>query len=286
MMGKMKYHQWFSGMKNNLNKYIKITGFCFLFIFFGFILASCNNKSYPRPTQAYYVNDFAEVFLPATKHNIIKKGEDLYDISKSYEDNGGTQIVFASFIVENETDLSSWETNKTELFREWKIGKNDMGVLVLFFFIEEEIDGITYKTFVEPVGFEIGYRMTQYLTSSRLGIIYNSIDFESDFDMGVTQLLHEILRVICTKAYNFEEFDSWEIAKEGYQDYYDNFFEEDVITDIPMNIILFIFSPYSSVLDKILAIIPFALILLGGGFVINKGKGGSSGGAGLFRRRR
>lgn len=286
-MDKMKCHQWFSEMKNSFNKFIKTFSFILLFIMFLFVLASCTKKDYRRPTNAYYVNDFAEAFSPAVKQNIVQKSEALYDISKEYKDNGGAQIVFASFSLENENELSLWENKKTELFREWKIGKNDMGLLVLFFFIEEEIEGITYQNFIEPVAFEVGYRMSQYLTAIRLGDIYDSIDFEINFDMGITQLLHELLHVICIKAYDFEKFDSWEIARPGYIDYFDNFVEEDTISDLSMSLIPYLFSPYSSLADKLFAFIPAALILVsGGGLVINKGKGGSSGGGGLFRRRR
>lgn len=286
-MAKQKFLQWFSEMLTKLNKPIKFLGFCSLFIILLLIITGCSNRDYQRPTKAFYVNDFAESFSPALKRNIVQKGEALYDLSKDDKDNGGAQIVFASFTVKDETEIASWNYNKTELFREWKIGKNDMGLLVIFFFLEEEKEDIIYKEFVEPVAFEVGYRMSQYLTAIRLGNILDSINFEDDFEMGVTHLLHELLSVICLKAYDFDEFDSWEVASPGYQEYFETYVEEDVIGDVSMNLLYYLFSSHSSLTDKLLAFIPSILILVSsGGLIINKGMGGSSGGAGLFRRRR
>lgn len=287
MADKTKYHQWFSEMKISLIKFLKITGLIFSLLLFLFIITSCSKKEFQRPTRAYYVNDFAEIFSSAVKKNIIQKSEDLYDISKQYKDNGGAQIVFASFLLDNEAEINSWETKKTELFRQWKIGKNDMGLFVLFFFIEEEIEGLTHKKFIEPIAFEVGYKMDQYLTSIRLGNIYDSINFNLDFDMAVTELLHELLKVICLKAYNFEKFDSWEIAKPGYQEYFNNYVEEDIISSVSMSFLPYLFSPYSSLQEKLLTFFSAVFIVISSGKVfINRGKGGSSGGGGLFRRRR
>jgi uncharacterized protein len=128
---------------NSINKYINKIAIIVLLIAL-FELSACNNDSreYPKPSREFYVNDYANAFHPLTKDLIVIGGEDLYEDTKDIEVIGGTQIVFASFLVESVDDITRY--NKTDIFREWKIGKNDMGILVLFYFTEGVEDGIEY----------------------------------------------------------------------------------------------------------------------------------------------
>lgn len=73
MADKTKYHQWFSEMKISLIKFLKITGLIFSLLLFLFIITSCSKKEFQRPTRAYYVNDFAEIFSSAVKKILFKR---------------------------------------------------------------------------------------------------------------------------------------------------------------------------------------------------------------------
>ena len=251
---------------------------CFLFLM---ILVGCKSTDFPRPTREFYVNDFAHALTEATKHNIVQKGETLYDLTKDYEGNGGAQIVFITILVESVTQIAEYKIKKSEIFTQYKIGKNDMGLLVLLFFMEEneELNYIGLLT-------DSGWQMKIYLPSSKQGQIADStIESNPDLEMGIAHFLHELLKVICLEAYDFEEFDDFD--EEGYQEYFDTYVPDDSYDDLSMGLLIYLLSPYSSIEDKLWILIPFILsILLGGGFVINKGGGGISSGAGIFRRRR
>ena len=94
------------------------------------ILFGCKKDEYPRPTNQYYVNDYANILYQATRSSITREGERLYRVTQD-ENDGGAQLVVATFVVENLSEIANY--NKTDIYRQWKIGDNDMGVLVLLF---------------------------------------------------------------------------------------------------------------------------------------------------------
>lgn len=251
------------------------------------ILFGCKKNEYPRPTNQYYVNDYADILYQATRHSITSEGERLYEVSKDEKD-GGAQLVLATFVVEDISAIAKYD--KTEIFRQWKIGKNDMGLLVLLFFTEETIDEIDYLTLVETQ-IEVGYRMEQYLTPTQLGLIVDetllSDEWENDLDMGVMHMVYELLSAIYIDCYGYESFN---YDMEDYRDYLIN--NPDVSGDdshLPLGLLFYLISPFASSSDRLGAIIPIIVfvILGGGGLVVkNRGGGGSSGGMGIFRRRR
>lgn len=251
------------------------------------ILFGCTDREYPRPTDQFYVNDYANILYQATRHSITREGERLYDLTQD-EVDGGAQIVVATFVVDNLSDIANYD--KTQIFREWKIGKNDMGLLVLLFFTEEVIDEIDYLVLAETQ-IEVGYRMEQYLIPSQLGDIVDhtlySDEWGDDLDMGVMYMVYELLSAIYVEAYGYESFN---YDMDVFQEYlFDN---PDVSGDdshIPLSWILFLLSPFASTGDRLGVIIPIVLFVLiggGGAAVKNKGGGGSSGGMGIFRSRR
>ncbi len=240
-------------------------------------LFACSSREYPRPTREFYINDYAEALLPGTKTLILLESERLYKDTKDFE-NGGAQVVVATMLVENESEVD--EIDRTELFREWRIGKNDMGLLILLLFVEEE-----EEKYLISAEIEIGYRMEQFITAGEAGNLIEDCllnpEWEGSLDMGLGELYYELITLIYVKAYGYESFN---YDMEDYRTYITTA-EEDT-TSVPMSLIVFIFSPYSSVWTKIFALLP--IILLGGGglgaLFGRRGGGGSSGGYGVRRR--
>jgi len=267
-----------------MSKLIRLALIIFILVAGAIILSSGSGK-YPRPTNEYYVNDFADALLPGTKYSIVVEGERLYELTEA-EPEGGAQIVFATFLVESMDEIA--EYNKTELFRQWRIGKNDMGVLVILFFMEETDQDITY---LELVGSQIepGNRMEQYLTPGMTGRLLDETlwneTWEDDIDMGVGNLLYELLTVIYVDAYGYLSFN---YDMDDYADVLDLYYEDYETDPVSMNLFMYLISPYSSVGNKILAVVIFVILGgFGGGVLVrNRGGGGSSGGMGISRRRR
>jgi hypothetical protein len=253
---------------------------------FAVILFGCKSNDYPRHTDAFYINDYAGAFMEATRYSILLEGESLYDLTKDLPE-GGAQIVVATFMVESTSEIENYD--KTEIFRAWKIGKNDMGVLILIFFEKTIENEIVYPEFLE-LQIEVGYRMEQYLTPTRLGLMTDQTvfnpEYHGDMDLGVMHLIYEMLSVIYVDAYGYESFN---YDMEYYEDYMMSYVPEYYISQEPLTFWLYLLSPFflSGNLTSLIPIIVFIIVGGGFGFVVkNKGGGGSSGGMGIFRRRR
>ena len=248
------------------------------------VLSSCRDDGeYPRPSKEYYCNDFADALLPGSRQSIISEGERLYENTKDIEENGGAQIVVATMLLESEDKVA--EIDRTELFREWRIGKTDMGLLILMLFVNVD----DYKELVS-VQIEIGYRMESYITAIRAGevidnCLYNP-EWNGSIDMGLGEMYYELLSDIYTKAY---DYDSFSYDMESYRNFLINYSDDDhAETLVSMGLVSYIFSPYSSPWSKVFVILAFVILGaggVGGGIfaVRNKGGGGSSGGYGIRR---
>lgn len=240
-------------------------------------LFSCKNKYiYPRPSSDFYVNDFANALLPGSRQSFLDEGERLYESTKD-EELGAAQFVVATLLVENESELGL--IDKTEIFREWQIGGNDMGLLLLLVFKEVNEEKILISTQIE-----IGYRMEAYITSAEAGNLIDSClynpEWEGSIDLGIGELYYELIGKIYVKAYGYETFV---YDMDVYRDFLIT--AEDMAPQDSMGLLEFVFSPHSSVWAKIIVILIFLLLgsgLGGGTFaLVRKGAGGSSGGYGV-----
>lgn len=259
----------------------KITRLIFIFIILAVLpvsFSACSSRQYPRPTREFYINDYAETLLPGTKNLILLESERLYEDTKDL-DEGGAQVVVVTMLIGNESEVDG--IDRTELFREWRIGKNDMGLLILLLFEEEG-----EEKYLISAEIEIGYRMEQYITAGEAGTLIEECllnpEWEGSLDMGLGELYYELISIIYVDAYGYASFN---YDMEDYRTYIANA-EEDTAS-VPMGLIAYIFSPYSSIWTKIFVILP--LILLGGGgfgalLIRRRGGGGSSGGYGVRRR--
>lgn len=263
-------------------------------IIFG--LRSCTSHGYPRPSEAFYVSDFADMFGPRLENFLIGESEDLYQRYKDEPEIGGMQIVFATFTLESEAELGNYD--KTALFNEWQIGKNGMGILVALFFTPLDVqDDDLYS--LTDIQVETGNKVAEYLATLGLSRLLDAtIDhhlphgtatysYDYDLGMGVASFMNELLNVAYGDIYGNaglvvpqEEFEIW------YEEYFDNYSGSTSFnTSSSMTIFSYFFSSYGSVFDKLLFgtfIVAFSLF---SGTII-KGAGGSSFGAGIFRHRR
>jgi uncharacterized protein len=245
------------------------------------VLSGCHKNKYPDPTDEFYVNDFAYALHPYTQKAIVNEGERLFEETKDIEEIGGLQMVFATFVVETTDDIASYDA--TEIFRQWEIGKNDMGVLVLMFFTEGIEDGISYL-YLEETRLEVGYRMEQYLPAGIQGELLDSTIYGNqydDLDMKVAHLLYELMKLSYEQVYS-AYYDSFTYDLETFKESMDEYVyvEEDTGW---LGMLLYWFSGRSS--SWFLWVL-IGFVVLGGGLKLrkNRGGGGSSGGYGIFRR--
>ncbi len=255
--------------------------FLLLFTLISFTLLGCkSNKEYPNPTNEFYVNDFANTLVPAVESTIVREGERLYDETSDDGEITGVQIVFATFAVENEINIA--EYNLSDIYNQWEIGTDDMGILVVYFYV-----GDTNKPedlVLSQVIIEIGYQMEIYLSPIEAGnILDDTIMTDMDESMATAQLLYELLTIVYTEVFGYEAFN---YDMDEYQYYLDNYDEYSDYDDFWGWILYVVLSPYSVWWEKgILVILGLLIFGVGGGVVKNIGGGGRSGGMGIRRRR-
>ncbi len=246
-----------------------------------FLVGRCSQEEYPRPTDAYYLNDFADALSGAAELYIVNEGEELYADTEDLED-GGAQIVVATFLLEAGETPADYD--RTELFRQWKIGKNDMGILLMLLYEESETGPILVEAQIEAgyhvEGYPFAYDLNQYLDDADL-FAPDLGAFETE--KRIMEVYFRILEGVYHDVYNTNliwDLDDYDVDYEVY--YSDSMYDADV----PMNFFLSLLSPYAD-LGSILGYLLVGIVCFGvaGGFVKNLGGGGSSGGFG-FRRRR
>jgi len=260
-------------------KYLIQSIFLIVISFLLVTLFACQNNETLNPTKDFYVNDFADAWSPATKNTILGESERLFDETEGIGE-GGTQLVFTSILVENIEDIRTYD--KTEIYRDWEIGENDMGILVLFFYQNDE----SMQTLRE-IQIEVGYRMEQFITPGKLialtdNTIYNPT-YTNQEPMAIAHFLYEILTLIYVDIYDYESFN---YDMDQYQVYLETYEENEDDPLIALLIALFMSSDNDSWLTILITI--GIVALLGGSFSFarHKGAGGSSGGAGIFRRKK
>jgi len=254
-----------------------------LFIIFFAIDLFSPASDYPRPTDAFYVNDYAEALMQGTRDTIIVEGEYLYDYSQDLDD-GGAQVVVATFAVDDASEMADYD--KTELYRAWKIGDDDMGVLIILY--------VRYDDALEDyeligTDIEVGYRMEPYLTPTVLGTIVDDSLYNEDYnwllDVAVAKMHNDILNEIYVDAYGdtaiaFDQDEYFDFLMDYDSPNYGQGTEE-------MDTWLYVVSPHVTGWDKFSMVLPYLFLFLFGGTMVlgNTGGGGSSGGMGLRRRR-
>ncbi|MCQ2511135.1 MAG: TPM domain-containing protein [Lachnospiraceae bacterium] len=135
----------------------------------------------PKPTDAFYVNDFSDLLLYDTKEYIVGTNEELYEKT-------GAQIVVVTV---DSLEGTSIEEYSTELFRSYGIGdaKKNNGVLLLVAKNDRE------------VRIEVGYGMEGAINDAKAGRILDQyvIPYLADekWNIGIKNGYAEILKEVC-----------------------------------------------------------------------------------------
>lgn len=142
-------------------------------------------------TQDFYVNDFAGIFTQEQKANMMKKAVQLSD------DYSGIQVVITTVkslqeCVTEEKNRVNIEQVAYSMYNQYEIGKDDMGILVLF------------STEDRKVRIETGYQMQTYITDSKSGQLLDDYGMEyfrqDKFAEGLISLqdgiINEIVAVV------------------------------------------------------------------------------------------
>lgn len=269
-----------------LLKLFKTTTSITLVVLFICFLTACSKDTLPRPSSDFYVSDYANSLMIETRAEIIEESAYLYEATKDIKTIGGAQVVVATILVNDLDEARAYDT--TSLFRSWKIGKNDMGVLITVFYSEYVENEITYTEFVDVV-FEAGYRLEAYFVPGSIASLREATFYTGEYsyftDVALLEFYYTILNIIYVDVYQMEGF-------EFDMDYIYEQLTDDYIPDInnsssQISILYYLFSPYSNFLEKLLLILAFLFVFGGGGLFIakHKGAGGSSGGF-IIRRRK
>ena len=159
-------------------------------------LTGCTDdeEKYPQPTEAFFVNDFANVLSQETEQMILRKGAALAEKTKA-------QVV----VLTVETlDQEPIEQYALHLGREWGIGdeEDNTGVLLLLAVEERE------------TRIEVGYGLEGRLPDSKAGRFLDTYAIphfrEDDFDTGVRETYAALVNEV------YVEFDMTEEADAGY----------------------------------------------------------------------
>lgn len=203
-----------------------------------------------------------------------------------YEEYGDIQIVYATFLVKDASDVSKYD--RVEIFEQWAPGNKDtdMGFLVILFVTEYVEDGITYQDILE-VQMEPGLGLEQYLTATEMNIMRNEYLLANIhygiIDMKLMQFQYELLNLLYYEVYGE--------APLGYdmEEFYDDLMDAPYIhentgtTDI-IGFILSLLSLNGLDIGSGWGIALVVVLLgFGGGFTFIKvrGGGGGSGGRGI-----
>lgn len=202
-----------------IKRFFRKSNILILILFFLLALSSCSKDDNLNPTDAFYINDYANVLLRSTKNTIYRYSKYVYDQSSEISDYvemgvDGTQVVVITY--SNEPAL----IDTTEIFNRWGIGKNDLGILIILYF-EEITNELVYKN----LSFEIGIKMSEYLTAydaSNLidGYFNSDIIPEYDIDERLIALYFAVMENIYQNIYEYTARTGNEYP---YNDLYDDY---------------------------------------------------------------
>lgn len=132
--------------------------------------------SVPSATSDFYVNDFAEVFSEEQKSRLM---ENAIKLSDKYD---GAQVVITTV---KSLDSNAIEDYSYEMYNQYGIGKNDMGILILL------------STGDRQIRIEVGKAMEAYINDSKAGRFIDKYAIpslkENKFDEGLIKLQEALI---------------------------------------------------------------------------------------------
>lgn len=243
-----------------------------------------SKKTYKRPTSEFYVNDNARALLNSTKWYIYIDGEGFYNKSINNEnidkDKRGAQIVLVTYIVEDKP------IDNTEIFNTYKVGENDLG-LMIFIGFDKVDDDLVFNNII----IEIGPMLSTYLSAIEASSIATNYFFGGgsmiDVDEKAFSLYYHYIEVLSKRIYNEDEAYVYDYYYNLYDYSFDKYtltkrFESDKVVFTTKQIILLIFVIITFFGSSGTTLLMYALSLIG--VASNKGGGGKSDGY-YFRRR-
>lgn len=174
-----------------MKRYVsKITHYLIILLVLGFLfIPTCVFAKIKVPTQTneFYVNDFADVLTDSQEKELVEK-------AKSYADNNnGIQVVITTV---KSLDGETLEYYAHDMYNQYGIGKDDMGVLILL--VTQDRD----------VRMEIGTAMEAHINDAKAGRLIDKYAIEhfknNEFAEGLIELQDGTLKEI-TAMINGEE---------------------------------------------------------------------------------
>lgn len=246
-----------------------------LFVFALLILNACTPTANDvlSPSKLLYINDQDRVLLNATSWSIFTYGEELYEDSKASDilsNIRGSQVVVLTYVGD------SSQISSTDIFNNWGIGDNNMGILIILFFTKS-VDSYEYDSMI----FEIGSQMSTFLSAFEANnLITSYFDDPSipsfDYDARLMNLYYGVLSYLYLNVYGYTSYNH-----ESYMNaYYD--IQYDYLGALPGNVeppfytsLIFWILVVSAILfgGSIFSFLPLIFISSGRAF---KGGGGKS----------
>ena len=151
----------------------------------------------PNATSDFYVNDFAKVFSADEKSKLMDNA-----VTLSNEHNG-IQVVVTTV---KTLDGDSIENYALQMYNQYKIGKKDMGILILL------------ATKDRQIRVEIGRAMEMYVTDSKAGRFIDKYAYpylkKNQFNTGLMKLQEALINEVISATSKDEVTDSSKTSTE------------------------------------------------------------------------
>lgn len=262
-------------------------------LLFALSFSGCQSKKYPNPSDVFYVNDYARVLTAEVKSTIVNYSRLVYKETKN-KGEGATQIVVATFLFDDEAAMNLYA--RDEIYNQWAIGDQDMGLLILMYYIDEVFDGYTLPKF-EKFEVAIGSGLIQYVNEIDFGVMMYDAIFPMylDEEVALVHYYFEAIQRILADAYpgEFAVFDYSDELDEIIDLFTQEEYTFNSLGSRPYSFLYALFNEngFGFLLSGNTTTILIGLLLLvvtgaGGTVLVTKGGGGRSAGGGIFRRRR
>ena len=217
-------------------KRIKTLWILIIFTFMSLFLLGCESSQVIKPTEHYYMNDYADVLADATVINIAGEGDRLFSSTDDIM-HPGTILIVNTFLNDGETDL---ETNEVDdLMNRWSIDNNGMGVIINIYF---RYNGDTLELY--ETDYAISPQFEIYMNDYQMNFIINRTLYHSNWDdtdqidLPVMHMYYELLEFIYVNIYDYINFT---YDMNIFELYLDSYQGDDEVYKTPMSYIHYMF---------------------------------------------
>lgn len=158
-----------------------------MFSITGTITALAATGNIPDPTSQFYVNDFANVIDDDVEAQMQEKAVALAEATD------GIQVVVTTVKTIGDENPVYYTT---DMYNKYKIGKNNMGVLIM----------LSVET--RDIQIRLGDNMTKYITDGQAGRIIDDYGLEylgeNDFEKGLSEIQSAVINHISSKQVSAE----------------------------------------------------------------------------------